>query len=316
MPNYTIEGGIKFYEELYKMLDDEPQSDESQDLCLITNQPLTENYVTLECNHKFNYMPLFNDIRNHKKKFNSLEAHKLSSNEIRCPYCRNKQKKLLPYYESMGASMKVIGVNAMPEPAPGYQIGTCCYYYPEDSQSQHCSNNVILLEANNKTYCSHHYSLVSYQLKKAAIKKAKEEEKQKAKEEKQKAKEEKQKAKEEEKQKAKEEEKQKAKEEKQKAKEEAKQSAPKKKAKIELEPGPISNSNPIESTQNENETETETETKNDKENIVISSSTCSQMVKSGPNKGHQCKCKVYLSLLCKRHYSALTPTNIGTLEVK
>ena len=64
MPNYTIEGGINFYEELYKMLDDEKSSDQpSEDVCLISNQPLTENYVTLDCNHKFNYMPLFNDIK-------------------------------------------------------------------------------------------------------------------------------------------------------------------------------------------------------------------------------------------------------------
>jgi len=305
MPNYTIEGGMNFYEELYKMLDEEsPTNELSQDLCLITNQPLTENYVTLDCNHKFNYMPLFNDIRNHKKKFNTLESHKLSASEIRCPYCRNKQKKLLPYYESMGLSMKVTGVNAMPEPPPGYQIGTCCYHSPENNQAQLCSSNVILLDLNNKTYCNSHYSYASYQFKKAAAKKEKEEAKQKAKEEMKKAKEEeKQKAKEQ-KQKEKEEAKQKAKEQKQQAKEEAKPSVPKKKAKLEVK--------------SETETETESNTISvvENENTIISSSTCSQMVKSGPNKGHQCKCKVYMSLLCKRHYTALMPTTIGPLEVK
>ena len=299
MPNYTIEGGINFYEELYKMLDDEKSSDQpSEDVCLISNQPLTENYVTLDCNHKFNYMPLFNDIKNHKKKFNLLESHKLRSNEIRCPYCRQTQKKLLPCYEGMGSSMKVVGVNIMPEAPPGYQLGICCYYSPENEQSKYCSNNVILLEMDNKTYCNNHYSLASYNLKKAAIKKAKEEAKQKAKEEKQKAKEEtKQKAKEE---------KQKAKEEKQKAKEDAKLSAPKKKAK--LDPNPVHNPDVIgDNTSSQS---------NHNENIVVSSSTCSQMVKSGPNKGHQCKCKVYMSLLCKRHYSVLMPTNIGPLEIQ
>jgi len=310
MPNYTIEGGINFYEELYKMLDEEsPTNEQSQDVCLITNMPLTENFVTLDCNHKFNYMPLFNDIRNHKKKFNLLESHKLSSSEIRCPYCRNKQKKLLPYYESMGLSMKVTGVNAMPEPPPGYQVGTCCYYPPENNQSQFCSNNVILLDLNNKTYCSHHYSYASYNVKKAAAKKEKEDAKQKAKEEMKKAKEEAKQKEKEAKQKEKEEAKQKAKEEKQKAKEEAKPSAPKKKAKLEpkVDTETGSTSNPTPKTISNLETETETE------NTVISSSTCSQMVKSGPNKGHQCKCKVYMSLLCKRHYSALVPTNIGPL---
>jgi DNA polymerase III alpha subunit (gram-positive type) len=291
MPNYTIEGGMNFYEELYKMLDEESPNNESyQDLCLITNQPLTENYVTLECNHKFNYMPLFNDIRNHKKKFNSLESHKLSSTEIRCPYCRNKQKKLLPYYESMGTSMKVVGVNAMPEPPPGYQTGICCF-----DDSNYCSSNVMMLDLNNKTYCSSHYSYASYQFKKAAIKKEKEEAKQKAKEEMKKTKEEtKQKEKEA---------KQKEKEEKQKAKEEAK---PKKKVKLE----------PVLSLETVLSLEPDTISVVENENTIISSSTCSQMVKSGPNKGNQCKCKVYMSLLCKRHYTALTPTTIGPLEIK
>jgi len=164
----------------------------------------------------------------------------------------------------------------------------------------------MLLDLDNKTYCTHHYSLVSYHLKKAAIKKAKDDAKKKAKEEAKKASDEaKQKAKEE-KQKAKEEAKQKAKEEKQ----QAKPSAPKKKVKLEpkseseseSEPGP----EPIQKTISILENE----------NTIVSSSTCSQMVKSGPNKGHQCKCKVYMSLLCKRHYSALTPTNIGPLEIK
>ena len=287
MPNYTIEGGINFYEELYKMLDEPSSSNDTvQDVCLISNQPLTENFVTMECGHKFNYVPLFNDIKNHKKKFNSLEAFKLSGNEIRCPYCRQKQKKLLPYYESMGSSMKVVGVNAVPEPVPGFITGTCCYYPADYEQAQYCSTNVILLELDNKTYCNHHFSLMSYKLKKASIKKVKEEEKQKAKEEKQKAKED-------EKQKAKEE-KQKAKEDKQKAKEEKQKTNPKKKAKVETV---VQNVDIIEDNQ------TTTVLQNNNENIVVGSSTCSQMVKSGPNKGHQCKCKVYMSLLCKRHYN-------------
>jgi hypothetical protein len=66
----------------------------------------------MDCGHKFNYLPLFNDILNHKKKFNNMESRSgtLHSNEIRCPYCRNKQTGVLPYYEDLSL-LKINGVN-------------------------------------------------------------------------------------------------------------------------------------------------------------------------------------------------------------
>ena len=58
MDKYIIEGGLDFYEELYKSLDIEEtneKTEEDNNLCLITNQPLTEKSVELNCGHKFNY---------------------------------------------------------------------------------------------------------------------------------------------------------------------------------------------------------------------------------------------------------------------
>jgi DNA-directed RNA polymerase subunit RPC12/RpoP len=106
MSKYNIEGGIDFFSELYNSLDIEENNqkiEEDNNLCLITNQPLLDKYVKLECGHKFNYIPLFNDIKNHKQKFNNLEGcnSKLKTNEIRCPYCRYKQNGVLPYYEEL-----------------------------------------------------------------------------------------------------------------------------------------------------------------------------------------------------------------------
>ena len=80
MPKYLIEGNINFYDELYKSLDNS-KIEESKEhvnenhLCLISQKSLTENYVVLECNHKFNYNAIFHDVLNHKKKFNTLERH-------------------------------------------------------------------------------------------------------------------------------------------------------------------------------------------------------------------------------------------------
>jgi hypothetical protein len=256
MTNYIIEGGINFYDELFKMIDEDDKEKENEEVCLITNMPLTENYVTLECNHKFNYIPLFNDIKNHKKKFNGMEAKVLKKNEIRCPYCRNKQKKLLPYYESMGESMKLTGVNIPEIPPPGYIFGECCYY--PNNNCPYSSSNVILLELNNKTYCSAHYEIAKCKAIKEKELKDKLEAKKKAKEDEKVVK-----------KKAKEDEKV----VKKKAKEDEK--AAKKKAKED-------------------------------ENIVISDDICNEIIKTGKNKGTQCKCKVYKDSVCKRHYKPVS----------
>jgi len=295
---YIIEGGLDFYEELYKSLD---EGDEyKNDVCLITNQPLIEIYVTLDCNHKFNYIPLFNDIKNHKKKFNTLESDRLGQNEIRCPYCRNKQKKLLPYYPIMGETMKVIGVNALPEPPPGWEHGICAWDEGY-SANKCCSINVILL-SNNKTYCQTHCMNMKNILKREAERQAKKAEKQ---------------AKKDALIKAKMEEKQKAKEEKQKAKEE---NMIKRKIKTTQEMNHGKNkrikktesaqpAEPKESTVSTVSTDNIDELNENNENVVISAQTCTQMIKYGANKGHQCKCKVYLMGICKRHYNLNTSKN-------
>ena len=70
MTKYKIEGNIDFYDELYKSLDieeNEQKTDEDNNLCLITNEPLTDKYHEMACGHKFNYLPLFLDIKNHKR---------------------------------------------------------------------------------------------------------------------------------------------------------------------------------------------------------------------------------------------------------
>ena len=59
LKNYIIEGDIDFYAELYSSLDNKDtqnQLDETNNnVCLITDESLEANSVTLLCNHKFNY---------------------------------------------------------------------------------------------------------------------------------------------------------------------------------------------------------------------------------------------------------------------
>ena len=66
--------------------------------CLISNKELTDNYITLNCGHKFNYLELYNEC--FIQKTNKILDNKLLKiNEIKCPYCRNKSNFLLPYFK-------------------------------------------------------------------------------------------------------------------------------------------------------------------------------------------------------------------------
>lgn len=309
MNKYNIEGGINFFEELYKSLDIE-ENDEDDNKCLITNSPLIDKFVTMICGHKFNYIPLYHDIVNHKKKFNNMEGSgsRLNLNEIRCPYCRTKQKSLLPYYEELGLA-KVNGVNfydltlvnynsnysnkcqyqilnnnfneSMDESSVNKKFITCNKYYATKIAIYNNGSSEPKNYGDDKCYCYIH--------KKEMIKQYKLQEKQNEKQAKLDAK---IKAKEE-KEKAKKEEKEKSKEEKKKAKEEKEKSKEVKKEKIK----------------NDEEKNPEIITLIITENYVLGPSIienqtngCVQILKSGPNKGLACGCKIVSENMCKRHY--------------
>lgn len=284
MPKYIIEGcDVNFYEELYKSLDETPETDLAE-VCLITNAPLKENYVTLGCNHKFNYDAIYNDIFCHKKKYNSMERCSLKVTEIRCPYCRTVHKHLLPHVEGYPF---IHGVNHFDETqdlqnqmngvycgTEGYVKGNCAHtppdYNPETgSNFIYCTfKSVKLLETNGKHYCYHHYKSKARELYRAKLLKDKIEKKAAALLEKQKIKDEKVKAKLEEK---------------------LKKQAEKVKAKADK----LANENVIISSSFQNPLTSD---------HPLDTSKCVQLLKTGKNKGKQCGCKIFKDGFCGRHY--------------
>lgn len=96
--NYILEGDGDFNTLLMKALCTDEKEDDT--LCLISTKPLEKNHITLICNHKFNYKPLFTEVLKQKKTFNRLETQKLKKNQMKCPYCRNIQDGILPYQPS------------------------------------------------------------------------------------------------------------------------------------------------------------------------------------------------------------------------
>lgn len=127
MLKYTIEGNINFNEELYKMLDED--SDNEDELCQITGLSLKEKHVILECNHHFNYDALYKEIYKQKYEFKTYDPHTLSKKDllkfrnskldyfIKCPYCRNIQFSILPYYEELGLK-QIYGINSLDKTLP------------------------------------------------------------------------------------------------------------------------------------------------------------------------------------------------------
>jgi len=285
MPTYIIEGcDVNFYEELYKSLDETPETDLAE-VCLITNAPLKENHVTLACNHKFNYDAIYNDVFYHKKKYNSMERCSLKITEIRCPYCRTIHKHLLPYVEGYPF---IHGVNHFDETqdlknqmsdacgTDGYVIGKCAHT-PSDYKVEN-GNGVIycvfkrvkLLESNGKHYCYYHYRPKAREIYRAKLLKDKIEKKAAALKEKQKIKDEKVKSKLEEK---------------------LKKQAEKVKAKAYK----LANENVIISSSYQNPFTSDQ---------PLDTSKCVQLLKTGKNKGKQCGCKIFKDGFCGRHYVA------------
>jgi hypothetical protein len=304
--NYKIEGNIDFFAELYKSLDtDDNMEDENS--CLITNEPLTDNFVKLDCGHKFNYVSLYNDIKNHKQKFNTLEGKgtQLKSNEIRCPYCRFKQNSVLPYHEELGLC-KIHGVNYIDpnnkyEPCSSYKYKPCEHLTYNVNYDPSGNNPVDISLGNqdnckfltclnggyyqmskyNDTFSGENDKYVCYEHKRKILKelkiKFKNLEKLNAKNVKLEAK-------------------LKEKEEKEatKLKEKEEKMAAKLKEKEEKQ----LNANTIKKTK-----KTKVENQIISSNIVIESdgSKCIEIIKSGTNKGSPCGCKIFKDNLCKRH---------------
>jgi hypothetical protein len=287
MNKYKIEDNIDFFAELHKSLytkEIEEKSEDDNNYCQITNKPLTDKYVSLNCGHKFNYIPIYNDLVNYKTKFNHMEclSRKLSTNEIRCPYCRRKQEGVLPYYEELGLK-KVNGVNFYDPDYKQYcSYSKCEYLYPNENydpnKSESAENSPYLTNINchmygfplnnygdNKHYCHKHnkimithYKYLEKEKVKLAKKQAKELENQMKILEKQKTKD--------------------------------KQTEDKLKASLaKILNKPTTENLVLGPSIIEGPSNIETQT------------LCIQILKTGPNKGKPCGCKVFLNNMCKRH---------------
>ena len=101
-------------------LDKEDKEDKE---CLITLEPLEDNYILLPCGHCFNYEPMYYELA-YQKTQKILDNYHLKINEIKCPYCRSVSSQILPYFKHYNLKL-ISGVN-MPSKY-SMKIYTCEY---------------------------------------------------------------------------------------------------------------------------------------------------------------------------------------------
>lgn len=120
--------------------------------CLISQNILDDNHVTLQCNHKFNLIPLYYEVIKQKTVTNYFETTNLKINEIKCPYCRKITNKLLPYHSS--SEMNYIrGVN--------YPFKYCmkihfCQWVIKTGKNKGSFCNCSAFSSNDGIFCSKH----------------------------------------------------------------------------------------------------------------------------------------------------------------
>jgi hypothetical protein len=115
------------------------------------------NYITLECNHKFNYIELYNEVLEQKTK-KMLDNSKLKLNEVKCPYCRTITKNILPYFKYYN-NKQVKGVNYPDELS--IKLNECQYI---EKNSELCKKNACVTKLG--IFCNSH---VKYNIKEEEI---------------------------------------------------------------------------------------------------------------------------------------------------
>ncbi len=162
--NYIVEDNFDFYKELYNEDDvvvndgDNSKINNDDNICLISKLALDHNHISLPCNHKFNFIPLYNEIKSQKVNVNRLETSRLYICEIKCPYCRTIHSKLLPHIVLNSGMNYIIGVNTPKKYCMDFH--TCSYVFKcGNRKNTTCSDTAYYSDIG--CYCKRHTCYVS-----------------------------------------------------------------------------------------------------------------------------------------------------------
>jgi hypothetical protein len=159
-PAYEVENDLDFdfFAALKHMQSVQPEPEtENENACLITSEPLNSFHVTLECGHKFNYEPLYQEVIRQKGRLGIHNYHeKIGTHQIKCPYCRTHTNQLLPCITGQHPVIKRLnGVNA---PASMCMPGIACSFnscrvnaFYEHASKPYCLRHVKAKESKSKS---------------------------------------------------------------------------------------------------------------------------------------------------------------------
>jgi len=168
----TCDSSINAPEPSNTIISTSSSSSSYDNICLISKEPLHPNHITLSCNHKFNYIPIYKEVLYQKTKFNNLyEVTKLNYDQIKCPYCRTITNKLLPFIPypcvKLAKNIHSSGSNCIP-------VAKCSHVIKKHNGDgdgggdAKCNKNALYYETENVLLCPTHYK--KYVAKKEASK--------------------------------------------------------------------------------------------------------------------------------------------------
>ena len=141
---------------------DQDQDQDQDNYCLLTKEPLDNIHIKLTCGHKFNYIPLYREVVMQKTSGMSSTgyyySHSLKRNEIKCPYCRTVQDKLLPYLEYDGVN-KTTGVNQPKTLSMSVQTCSHIEYKKSKKQSSTCKEQSSTCCKEQSSTCCKEYAI-------------------------------------------------------------------------------------------------------------------------------------------------------------
>lgn len=131
--------------------DDNDYTEESR--CMITNEKLAPDHITLKCNHKFNYQPLiFSVITRYRD--NGCDS---KSSVFVCPYCRHILRYPLPYRPNI-YKHKIRYLNWPPNDCHEKHV---CPYIARNGKTCDINATVFL---NDQYYCFKHAHIITKQI--------------------------------------------------------------------------------------------------------------------------------------------------------
>jgi len=125
-------------------------------ICLITKEPLQDNFVTLDCGHTFNYTSLYNELLKQKTNTNYLEIANIKINETKCPYCRQITPKILPFIDMNGIKI----VKGVTSPKTYSMKLNDCEWIFLNGKKKGIQCKCAAIKNENGVYCKLHHNMI------------------------------------------------------------------------------------------------------------------------------------------------------------